>query len=70
MLLLLLCFIYLFFLSLSFFGTLGFIVMKFYRMNEVSLFFLHYMFIVVVITISMDAMCRNDYICAMLVIKP
>ena len=47
--------------------------MKFYQMNEVSFFFsffLHYMFIVVVITISMDAMCGNDYICAMLVIKP
>ena len=40
-------------------------------MNEVSLFFfLHYMFVVIVITISMDAMCRNDYICVMLVIKP
>ena len=45
--------------------------MNFYRMNEVPPpLFLHYMFIVVVITISMDAMCRNDYICAMLVIKP
>ena len=65
--------LFFFFLSLSFFffGTLGFVVMKFYRMNEFSLyFFLHYMFIVVVITISMDAMCRNDYICVMFVIKP
>ena len=40
-------------------------------MNEVSFFFfLHYMFIVVVITISMDVMCRNYYICVMLVVKP
>ena len=64
-----------FFFSLSFisffFGTLGFVVMKFYQMNEVfPFFFLYYMFIVVVITISMDAMCGNDYICAVLVIKP
>ena len=54
-----------------FFGTLGFVVMKFYRMNEVfPFFFLYYMFIVVVITISMDTMYRNDHICVMLVIKP
>ena len=33
-------------------------------------FFLHYVFIVIVIIISMGLMCKNDYICAMLVIKP
>ena len=33
-------------------------------------FFLHYVFIVIVIIINMDPMCKNDYICAMLVIKP
>ena len=33
-------------------------------------FFLHYVFIVIVIIISMDLMCKNDYMCAMFVIKP
>ena len=33
-------------------------------------FFLHYLFIVIVIIINMDLMCKNDYMCAMLVIKP
>ena len=33
-------------------------------------FFFHYVFIVIVVIISMDPMCENDYICAMLVIKP
>ena len=40
-------------------------------MNEISIFFfLHYVFIVIVIIISKDPMCKNDYICAILVIKP
>ena len=33
-------------------------------------FFLCYMFIVIVIVISMDLMCKNDYMCAMLLSKP
>ena len=33
-------------------------------------FFLCYMFIVIVIIISMDPMCKNDYICAMFLSKP
>ena len=32
--------------------------------------FLCYMFIVIVIVISMDLMCKNDYMCAMLLSKP
>ena len=37
---------------------------------EFPFFFLRYAFIVIVIIISMDLMCKNDCICAMLVIKP
>ena len=37
---------------------------------EFSFFFLCYAFIVIVIIISMDLMCRNDCICVMPVIKP
>ena len=33
-------------------------------------FFLRYVFIVIVIIISMDPMCKNDYIHAILVIRP
>ena len=37
---------------------------------EFSFFFLCYAFIVIVIIIGMDLMCRNDCICVMPVIKP
>ena len=37
---------------------------------EFPFFFLSYAFIVIVVIISMDLMCKNDCICAMLAIKP
>ena len=37
---------------------------------EFPFFFLHYVFIVIFIIINMDLMCKNGYICAMLVIMP
>ena len=37
---------------------------------EFSFFFLCYAFIIIVIIIRMDLMCKNDCICAMLAIEP
>ena len=46
------------------------IVMRFTLWMEFPFFFLSYAFIVIVVIISMDLMCKNDCICAMLAIEP
>ena len=65
----------LFFLSLLlllffFFLNTRIIIMRFTLWMEFPFFFLCYAFIIIVIIISMDLMCKNDCICAMLAIEP
>ena len=58
--------------------NIGIIVMRFAELMKFSFFFLHYVFIIIVIIISMDPMSyglvipmgKNDYMRAILVIKP
>ena len=57
-------------LLLLLFLNTGIIVMRFTLWMEFPFFFLCYTFIVIVIIISIDLMCKNDCIYAMLAIKP
>ena len=71
-------FYFILFIFYFFFGNIGIIVMRFAELMKFSFFFLHYVFIVIVIIISMDPMSyglvipmgKNDYMRAILVIKP
>ena len=59
-----------FYYCYPFFFKIGIIIIRFTELMKFPFFFLHYVFIVIVIIINMDLMCKNDYMCAMLVIKP
>ena len=71
-------FFILFYLFFIYFLNIGIIVMRFAELMKFSFFFLHYVFIIIVIIISMDPMSyglvipmgKNDYMRAILVIKP